>query len=161
MAGNARRKPAQDEALSREALLRKIGRLEGQIETMRDAKRGASWASVAKTLIRSACLVLVCWVLAYYLAGKSTSVWAMVDAKIESASLEDIAKALAPSVVFDGALFVLSVVITAINFRYRRTIKSQARRLGNVTEMYEKLIDPERSSSGLSESGGTNEKDEI
>ncbi|NID04240.1 hypothetical protein HBF26_05040 [Luteibacter jiangsuensis] len=156
-----RRVAVESEPPTRDQLLADNGRLRGQLDALKNSRRDAGVTSVIKTFLRCACVFGSVTAMSYYLAGRTTNLTAYVDAKVSSSSLKEIAEAITPPWWILLALFIALVVSIGVAMRLFRTTRSQATRIGELTQRYETLIDPGRSSSGIAKSGATHEKDKI
>lgn len=164
MAGKGNPKVAarqQRLAPSREFLINENAQLRARYETLRSSRTASNLTAVTKTLIRCAMVFGCVWVCARYFSGQTTYLWATIDAKISSSTLEEIAKSLGPPWWLNLTLVLGSIVAAVSNRRYRRLNKALVHRVAGFTRSYEIGVDPGRSSSGLDSSGQTNERDQV
>lgn len=152
---------AQKPALNRDSLLQENAQLRARYDTLRSSRTASNLTAVTKTLIRCAMVFGCVWVCARYFSGQTTYLWATIDAKISSSTLEEIAKSLGPPWWLNLTLFTGSSVAAVSNVRYRRLNRILVQRVANLTQVHEIGVDPGRSSSGLGSLGQTNEKDHV
>lgn len=140
------------------ALLRENERLQVQLSSLRRSRLASNLTSMWAVTVKWAAIALAIGYSVKQLAGQVTIVDAAVDV---CASLSDILAELAPS--WSVVLMMLGTVIFVIqsNRRYRRLNANLAERHGNLTQRYEAMTDPGRSSSGLGPTGQTHERDEL
>jgi len=144
---------------SREELATELARVEERLSNLRASRAASAWAAVLKTLFRCAALFGCVAVCAMYLHGQTTYLGAYIDAKVSSASLEEILKSISPPLWWNSAMLLMSIVFGVSNRRFRRVNKDLVARVAEATRLYELSVDPKRSSSGIDGSGQAHERD--
>ena len=146
---------------NRDLLIQENAQLRAQLNTLRGSRTASNLTAVTKTLIRCSMVFGCVWVSARYFSGQTTYLWATIDAKISSSTIDEIAKALAPTWWLNFGLFFGSMIAAVSNMRYRRLNRNLVHRVAECTAALEIGVDPRRSSSGLGSSGQTNERDQV
>ena len=145
-----------------ERLIRENERLRNKLDECRRHRTGTVVASVGRTFIRWVCGSVAVVYVARDLAGKITYLNAHVDAAVDVCkNLGDIIEEVAPSYLVEFSTG-LGLAIAIFLLRRRNTLyRSLVTEHGKVTERYEKLVNPNRSSSGLAADGKTAEGDHV
>jgi hypothetical protein len=124
--------------------------LEAELKTLRRTRLASSITEIIQTLIRFGALVACVYFLSTAisnLAGKST----IADIGVKFLGNVDVGRGVAVLFGAGGTLYGLAE---------RRQRQKIIKRLHGRTKEVEKKIDPQRSSSGLTETGDTNPNDE-
>lgn len=156
MSGPGKRKPAAPAQQSKADLIRENERLKVLLVLDQRHRLGALVASVLRTVAKVAGWVFGAWLVVREIAGRETNFNANVRAE-----LPDLVAALTPPWWLFIVLVLVALTAAQVALGYRRLHIKNVKRIAKLTERYELLLDPGRTTSGLGSSGSTNEDDVL
>lgn len=150
---------------TREDLIRENERLRFQLETLKSSRLASNVATILKSFFRAATIVGVALCAAYAVhevAGKITDFRAVIDANLHQ-NAEERGYPIVVTVA-KWAIALCTVMSLSAIWIARRSLKLKrdaTTSLSDYRRRYEELIDPHRTSSGLSKDGSTREDDRL